>query len=183
MMPDRSPSFLSHSSLRLMRIAIASVLLAAAAACSSRAEDAAPGSAPAVSIPVKAASSASAAADIREMNDYRLNMDDIRKWSAIMTKAQGMKFADNDAGSEPSIDQFQAALDADPKARALIESGGLDTHEFSVITMTMMQSALLEMATAQGANGDSLARSMGITLDNVRFVREHRKEIEALSGK
>jgi hypothetical protein len=121
------------------------------------------------------------------MNAYRIDMDDIRKWTAIMKKAQGMKFAEDESADsgdgDASIDRFEAKIAADPKARALVEGGGLSPREFAVITMTMLQSALIEAAAAQGANADSLTRATGLIPDNVRFIREHQKEIAALEAK
>ena len=168
-----------------MRPLALSLSLAASLACAdSRADSPEARSAPPASPSVRPASTSAEAADVREMNAYRINMDDIRKWSAIMKKGEGKNLAKGETdGGEMTIDKFEASLDADPRARALIEAGGLDVHDFAVITMTMVQGALIDFAVAQGANGDSIARSAGLSLDNVRFIREHQKEITALQAK
>lgn len=167
-------------------------LLAAAtattlAACGRKSDATAETSAAAAGRPVTVAarSAGSGDADLREINSYRLTMDDVRKWSAIKKKADAMKLeakdtASNGADDDDSLDGFEAKINATPKLKALIESEGMDTRDFAVVTWTMIQAAFIQMAVDQGASLDSLAKDKDVNVENLKFLKAHEQEIDAL---
>lgn len=140
-------------------------------------------------VAVRAAPSRNAAssgdADLREVNSYRLTMDDVRKWSAIMKKAEAMKVNMKDeedrSGGDETLDGLEAKINATPKLRDLVRAEGMDTRDFAVITWTMIQAAFIQGALDQGVPMDSLAKDKDINVENVKFLKLHEKEIDALS--
>ncbi len=137
-----------------------------------------------LAVPVRGADKGDA--DMKEINSYRLTMDDVRKWTTIKKKADAMKIeasdddGDGDDSNDDSLDGFERKLNASPKLRALIESEGLDTREFAVITWTFIQAGFIQMAVDQGASMDSLAHAANVNVENLRFLKQHEKEIDAL---
>jgi hypothetical protein len=137
-------------------------------------------------VTVAARSAGSGDADLREINSYRLTMDDVRKWSAIKKKADAMKIEAKDTASngadddDDSLDGFEAKINATPKLKALIESEGMDPRDFAVVTWTMIQAAFIQMAVDQGASLDSLAKDKDINVENLKFLKAHEQEIDAL---
>lgn len=135
---------------------------------------------------VAARSAGSGDADLREINSYRLTMDDVRKWSAIKKKADAMKIEAKDTASngadddDDSLDGFEAKINATPKLKALIEGEGMDTRDFAVVTWTMIQAAFIQMAVDQGASLDSLAKDKDVNVENLKFLKAHAQEIDAL---
>ena len=167
-------------------------LLAAAtttlAACGRKSDATAESNAAAPSRPVSVAarSAGSGDADLREINSYRLTMDDVRKWSAIKKKADAMKIEAKDTASngadddDDSLDGFEAKINATPKLKALVESEGMDPRDFAVVTWTMIQAAFIQMAVDQGASLDSLAKDKDVNVENLKFLKAHQQEIDAL---
>ena len=157
------------------------------AACGKKSDATAETNAAAAGRPVSVAarSAGSGDADLREINSYRLTMDDVRKWSAIKKKADAMKLeakdtASNGADDDDSLDGFEAKINATPKLKALIESEGMDTRDFAVVTWTMIQAAFIQMAVDQGASLDSLAKDKDVNVENLKFLKAHAQEIDAL---
>lgn len=166
-------------------------LLAAAtttlAACGKKSDATAESNAPAARpVSVAARSAGSGDADLREINSYRLTMDDVRKWSAIKKKADAMKLEAKDTASngadddDDSLDGFEAKINATPKLKALVESEGMDPRDFAVVTWTMIQAAFIQMAVDQGASLDSLAKDKDVNVENLKFLKAHAQEIDAL---
>lgn len=135
--------------------------------------------------------------DLQEVSDYRLTMDEIQKWSSITTKMNQIDFtkssrpsntSGDDAddtgrgggGDNPSIDDLETLYNGNKQARELIASGGLDARDFVVITFIMMQAGLAQYTIDQGAKPDSVAKEMNVSLANLKFLNEHRSELDAL---
>ena len=160
-------------------------LLAALAACGTKDDaPAAAGSAPnSIAIPTAKAGS-SDEADLKEINSYRLTMDDVRKYAAIKAKADKLhlkaKDDDSDSKDDESLDGLARKLDRSPQLKALIESEGMDTRQFAVVTWTFIQAGFIQMAVDQGASLDSLAKAENVNVENLKFLKAHEKEVAAL---
>lgn len=123
-------------------------------------------------------------ADLAELADYELTMDDIRRWTAL---THNPEFADFDAAPDDSgddgdgsIDDMVAKISAHPRARSLIEDAGLDVRDFVLITFTVMVAGFAQYAIEQGADPDSVANATSVNPDNIRFMLEHGEELAAL---
>jgi len=134
--------------------------------------------APAAAVPAPAGGSA----DQQETADYVLTMEDVRKWTAANRNIQKIKVdeAQSEVPDDGSIDAMEAKFNAHPQLRAEIEKAGLDVRDFVVITWTLMQASFAQYAVDQGANPDSVAASMKVNPTNLKFLQEHRQELEQL---
>ena len=162
-------------------------MLATLAACGTK-DDApmAAGSAPnSIAIPTGKASSDDA--DLKEINSYRLTMDDVRKFAAIKAKADKLhikaKDDDSDAKDDESLDGMARKIDREPQLKTLIESEGMDTRQFAVVMWTFIQAGFIQMAVDQGASLDSLAKAENVNVENLKFLKAHEKEVAALGLK
>ena len=131
-------------------------------------------------------------ADLRELEGYRLTMEDVNRWGAANASfarlAEKLKAENPDAGEDDgeelgpnaTFDDMEASVGHVPGAREAAEEAGLSLHEYVVISWALMQARVADMAVEQGANAKELAAKAHIHPDNLSFVREHRAEIEKL---
>ncbi|MGH7444613.1 MAG: hypothetical protein ACREKM_07040 [Longimicrobiales bacterium] len=176
-----------------LRSFLSCALLAACAACSGDAapsNDAASGGAAATSQP--SYSGGSGDADIAEIQDYELTMDDLRSWSEATAEMQraaaespeiAASFEQNeseDQNVDDSIDAMAERIESIPGARDIIEDAGLSAREYTVIFWTMMQAGMAQFSIEQGADPDEVAREYQVNPANLRFMKEHEAEIAAL---
>jgi hypothetical protein len=131
-------------------------------------------------------------ADLRELEGYRLTMEDVKRWGAANASfarlAKKLKAENPDAGEDDgeelgpnaTFDDMEASIERVPGAREAAEEAGMSLHEYVVISWALMQARVADMAVEQGANPKELAANAHIHPDNVTFVREHRAEIEKL---
>ena len=118
-------------------------------------------------------------------------MDDVRKFAAIRAKADKMNIkakvdardSDGDSKNDETLDGMARKFDRDPRIKALIESEGMDTRHFAVVTWTFIQAGFIQMAVDQGANLDSLAKAENVNVENLKFLKAHEKEVAALGHK
>lgn len=168
------------------------VLLAACVACSgddAPSNDAAPGDA-ATAQPSYSASSGDA--DLAEIQDYELTMDDIRMWSEATAELQRVieanpqlaaSLEEEESGSQDlddSIDAMAERYESEPAVRDAIEDTGLSAREYAVIFWAMMQAGMAQFSIEQGADPAEVAREMQVNPANIEFVQEHEAEIAAL---
>lgn len=161
-------------------------LLATLAACGTKDDAPAAGGAAPNSIAIPTGKAGSDDADLKEINSYRLTMDDVRKFAAIKAKADKMNIKVKDDDGEPkdeSLDGLARKLDRSPQIKALIESEGMDTRQFAVVTWTFIQAGFIQMAVDEGANLDSLAKAENVNVENLKFLKAHEKEVAALGLK
>lgn len=141
---------------------------------------------------VTAEAPASADADLRAVQDYKLTMDRVDRFYASMRNV-GLALKDMtpeerlqhdvgfDGDDNASLDQISERLDKDPIMRKALADAGLSAREYSMLTMAIIQSgmaaAVLEMRPE--ADADSLIRAMQANPENVRFMRDHKSELEA----
>ena len=134
--------------------------------------------------------------DLKEIANYKLTMDAVRKFSQasrsmkkVEKKNPGSEEEDNDNDDDDddkndseSLADTEAKLSSIPAARNAIEAAGLSVHEYVLITFAMLQSAVAQYAIEQGADPAKIARDAGIHPANVTFYKEHKAEIDALSA-
>lgn len=131
-------------------------------------------------------------ADLDEITDYRLTMDAVRRYYQAQRNvyqamrddpglAKRMDRGTTDA-AEFSLDEMEARYEEVPEVREAIAAAGLDTRDFSVITLTLFQSAFAQGAVEMGASRDSILARMGINPSNLDFVRANKTELERMQN-
>jgi hypothetical protein len=129
-------------------------------------------------------------ADLRELSRYQLTMADFNKYAAASEKLAKLpkveeeandtdEDEDADDGSE-SLDGITARIEKVPAARQAIVSAGLTVRQYAVITMALFQASFAQFAIDQGADPAKVARDAGVNPANLRFVKEHKAELEKL---
>jgi len=149
-----------------------------------------------VCAPQAPAADKSGDADLRELSQYTLTMADVRKWAAAGAalkqqekKAKGEDedsddsddSTDGEAGDE-SLDEMAKRFERMPDARKAIEGAGLTSRQFAVITMAFMQAAFAQAAVEAGADPAKIARDAHVNPANLKFVKEHKAELEQMKG-
>jgi hypothetical protein len=77
-----------------------------------------------------------------------------------------------------SLAEMEAAIKGHPGALRAVQTAGITPREFARCTMAMLQAALVE-GFSQG-KADLKSLPAGINPENVKFVREHKAELEAM---
>ena len=127
-------------------------------------------------------------ADLRELSRYQLTMADVRKFEAAnanLAKHPKEEQDDDDAedeGDNESLDEMAARIESNPIARKAVEAAGLSARQYVVITMALLQASLAQYAVEQGADPGKIARETGVNPANIRFVKEHKAELEQMKN-
>jgi hypothetical protein len=127
-------------------------------------------------------------ADLRELSRYQLTMADVRKFAAAnanLAKQPKVEQSDDDAeaedeGDNESLDDMAARIESNPIARKAVEAAGLSARQYVVITMALFQASLAQYAVDQGADPGKVAGETGVNPANIRFVKEHKAELEQM---
>ena len=124
-------------------------------------------------------------ADLRELSSYQLTMADVRKYAAAnanLAKHPEAEQEDDaeDADENASLDEMAARIESIPIARKSVEAAGLSARQYAVITMALFQASLAQYAVEQGADPGKIARETGVNPANIRFVKEHKAELEQM---
>jgi hypothetical protein len=138
----------------------------------------------------QAHSAAGGDADLRELSRYQLTMADIRKFEAANASLAEHPKAehddddaeDQDKGDNESLDEMAARIESNPIARKAVEAAGLSARQYVVITMALFQASLAQYAVDQGADPGKIARETGVNPANIRFVKEHKAELEQIEN-
>ena len=136
----------------------------------------------------QAHSAAGGDADLRELSRYQLTMADVRKFAAAnanLAKQPKVEQSDDDAeaedeGDNESLDDMAARIESNPIARKAVEAAGLSARQYVVITMALFQASLAQYAVEQGADPGKVAGETGVNPANIRFVKEHKAELEQM---
>lgn len=125
-------------------------------------------------------------ADLRELSRYQLTMADVRKYAAAnanLAKHPTVEQDDDDAEDEnESLDEMAARIESIPVARKAVEAAGLSARQYVVITMALFQASLAQYAVDQGADPGKVAGETGVNPANIRFVKEHKAELEQMEN-
>ena len=126
-------------------------------------------------------------ADIAEVGDYRLKMDDVRRmhdaqleiYRAIQANPELAQLASMEA-EEFSLDAVEQRFNSVPEIREAIEEAGLSVREYGVIMVALFQASFAQASLEMGAQRDSVLASSGMNPDNLDFVAENREELRRL---
>ncbi len=134
-------------------------------------------------------------ADLRELEEYRLSMEDVNRWMQAnrnlvqlseKLEREHPEMAERTEAVEGSgmgsFDDYEASIDRVPGARDAIEESGLSVHEFAVVGWALIQAGMAQYAVEQGADPKDLAAKAHINPDNLAFAREHKAELAKLQG-
>lgn len=126
-------------------------------------------------------------ADARALSNYRLNEEDLRRWSEVMRSPEQRAALEDDSDAEEPVDpedvgSLRALIESNPSYRAAVERAGLTPTRFSIISHVLIAAVSAVEVEKAGMDGDSLARANGIHPANVGFVAEHEAEIRPLLG-
>lgn len=171
---------------------LALTLVAFLAACSG---DAAPGAddTTAAATARQAGGSTTIDADLADIANYRLTMPKIDQWmqaqrnvaraAAALSPAERAAFrARQDEGNDAdrSTADMVRRIESDPLMSRAVRDAGLTASEFTLITMSVIQSGMAAAVLEMRPNDDqdSLVREMKANMENVRFMRANRQEIE-----
>lgn len=184
--------------MKWMNMVLSGALCAALAGCGGRGNDAGASRSDAVpdvaagsSVPdVARGSSGGADADERELREYRLTMEDVRRYAAVSTKLAALRGATGkgddasekheSADANATFDDMAMAVEREPGAREAIESAGLGVRQYVMIAWALGQARFADEAVRQGADPGALAAEAHINPENLQFVRQHRAEIDRL---
>jgi hypothetical protein len=132
-------------------------------------------------------------ADLRELEEYRLSMEDVDRWlQANRNLAQLSEKLEREhpemaeqteaveGSGMGSFDDYETSIDRVPGARDAIEESGLSVHEFAVVGWALIQAGMAQYAVEQGADPKELAAKAHINPENLTFAREHQAEIAKL---
>jgi hypothetical protein len=124
-------------------------------------------------------------ADARELSRYQLTMVDVRKYAAAnasLAKQPKAEQDDDDVDDDESLDEMAARIESVPIARKAVEAAGLSVRQYVVITMALFQASFAQYAVDQGADPGKIARETGVNPANIRFVKEHKAELEQMEN-
>lgn len=142
-----------------------------------------------------------AEADLEELADYDLNMDDLQKYTVAqlnilrVTKAMEKSGADEGDESQDETDAegnlvggedantlggMEARIESIPALRKAVEDAGLDAREYATISYAYMTSAMAAGVVKMGRPVDSVATAMQVNPDNVNFILQNEAKLAPL---
>lgn len=126
-------------------------------------------------------------ADANEIRSYRLRMDKVQRFfDANLRLAAAAKGMDSTEGPDlsdanQSLDDMEAVIARHPQMSAAIRAAGLSPREYAVISLAYLQAAMAgSIAEQQKLDDQAAAKQMQANADNIRFVREHKAELERM---
>jgi len=141
-------------------------------------DDAEPADAPAP------AAESSGESDVQEISNYVLSMDDVervmqaqRNLTQLMQEHPELEDRISMDADAATLDQMEARLNEVPEVREAVEEAGVDTREYVVIFMTLMQAGMADAVIEMGTSRDSVIAEMEVHPDNLDFIRENKEEI------
>ena len=173
-----------------LRLAFVTLGVFALTACSKG--DSSPATASGTTSGTPAASNKTADEDLADITKYRLSMDKIDKYLAAqrnmaqkakdLTPAQRAAMEqrnENDGDPNQSLDEMVRRIEKEPMMVDAIKDAGLSPREFTMITISMMQTAMAAGVAKMRPNDnqDSLIREMKANPDNIKFYNENEAEI------
>ena len=131
---------------------------------------------------VESKDASAASGDETAASGFVLTMDKVDAYYATILNIAKAAQADptmEDIGVQESgepLEKYAARVDADPRARALLTSGGLSVLEFAQVNEGLMAGMMTAAAMESGA---LKAIPDGIDPQVVEFARTHKAELEA----
>jgi len=120
--------------------------------------------------------------DLKEIRDYRLNMDVIQRYlqvfKTINSDAAAKKcFENSAAGNAPSLDAGEKLINACPPAIADLKSAGVKPREFLVVTAALIGDF---MAVGMKKNGSIKQYPDSISPENAAFVEQNFDKLQKM---
>jgi len=120
--------------------------------------------------------------DVKEMRDYRLNMDVIQRYTQAFKSASndpGAKkcFENNPPGNAPSLDAGEKLINACPAAVASLNSAGIKPREFLVITGALIGDF---MAVGMKKSGAIKEYPASISPENAAFIEKNYDKLQTM---
>lgn len=143
-------------------------------------------------------------ADMAELADYQLNMEDLEKYTVAqmnMLKAgratggpddesgdesEGETDADGNMAPEEdanTLGGMEAKVESTPFMRKAVEDAGLDAREYATISLTYMTSAMAAGLVKAGRPVDSVAALMKVNPDNVNWILQNEAKVAPLMNR
>jgi len=126
--------------------------------------------------------------DAAEIQQCTLTMDKVTRFAQVygdLTKMakdnpQLTAAVESTADGHQSIAGIENKISAEPMIVSAISDHGFATHEFVVLEITILQSALAAAAKQQGADPAKLASEAHVNPANIAFMEEHKADFEEL---
>ena len=121
--------------------------------------------------------------DAREISSYALTEAALAKYAQAsanlgdLSKQVANNCDDSDSESAESLDASVARINANPKAKAAIQSAGMTPREYLVFTFSLFQSGMAAWALSQP--GGTLPP--GVSKANVDFYRSHEQALKKMA--
>jgi hypothetical protein len=120
--------------------------------------------------------------DLKEIRDYRLNMDVIQRYitafKAITKDPAAKKCFDNNAsGNAPTLDASEKLLSACPTAVADINAAGIKPREFLIVTGALIGDF---MAVGMKKSGTIKEYPASISPENAAFVEQNYDKLQSM---
>jgi len=120
--------------------------------------------------------------DLKEMRDYRLNMDVIQRYMNAMKTASndpGAKkcFENNSPGNAPTLDAGEKLLNSCPAAVTVIKAAGIKPREFLIITGALIGDF---MAVGMKKSGTIKEYPASISPENAAFVEQNYDKLQTM---
>lgn len=141
------------------------------------------------------------AADMAELADYELNLQDLEKYTVAQLNMMRAAHAAAKPGDESedevedesdpagnmaaeqdanTLGGMEAKVESTPFMRKAVEDAGLDAREYATITLTYMTSAMAAGLVKSGRPVDSVATLMKVNPDNVTWILKNEAKIAPL---
>ena len=120
--------------------------------------------------------------DVKEIRDYRLNMDVIQRYmqsfKAINNDSAAKKCFDNNSpGNAPTLDAGEKILSACPPAVADLKAAGLKPREFLIVTGALIGDF---MAVGMKKSGTIKEYPDSISPENAAFIEQNYAKLQAM---
>jgi len=120
--------------------------------------------------------------DLKEMRDYRLNMDVVQRYVAALKKmtsdpATKPCFDHKSPGDAPNLDAGEKIVEACPAAVADLKTASIKPREFLIITASLIGDI---MAVGMKKNGTIKEYPPSISPENAAFVEQNYEKLQAL---
>ena len=115
----------------------------------------------------------------RLADDQRLELVGDQAHQAVLDAFEAEEDEKDSPLSNPkSLAEMEAALKAHPGAQKALTTAGISPREYSRCLMALLQAGMVE-GFSQG-KADLSKLPPGVNPENVKFVREHKAELEAM---
>jgi hypothetical protein len=120
--------------------------------------------------------------DLKEIRDYRLNMDVIQRYvnffKAVTKDPAAKKCFDTDApGNAPTLDAGEKILNSCPPAVADLKAAGIKPREFLIVTAALIGDF---MAVGMKKTGTIKEYPASVSPENAAFVEQNYDKIQSM---